>query len=76
MLSNSICEFSDKTYKEIRGTIIGTALARPYAIRFLAALEEKIFDRVKKKWSVCWGYIDNKKQSVWWGYIDDVFCIL
>ena len=29
----------------------------------MAALEEKILNKVKKK------------PNVWWGYIDDIFCI-
>ena len=60
---NNIFEFSDKTYKQIRGTAIGTKFTPPYAVLFMAALEEKILSKVKKK------------QSVWWRYIDDIFFI-
>ena len=61
VLVNNIFEFSDKTYKQIRGTAIGTKFAPPYAILFMADLEEKIFNKVKKK------------PNVWWRYIDDIF---
>ena len=63
VLKNNIFEFSDKTYKQIRGTAIGTKFAPPYAVLFMAALEEKILSKVKKK------------PSVWWRYIDDIFVI-
>ena len=42
VLKNNIFEFSDKTYKQIRGTTIVTKFAPPYAILFMAALEENI----------------------------------
>ena len=61
VLKNNFFEFSDKTYKQIRGTAIGTKFAPPYAVLFMAALEEKILGKVKKK------------PSVWWRYIDDIF---
>ena len=63
VLKNNIFEFFDKTYKQIRGTAIGTKFAPPYAVLFIAALEEKILSKVKKK------------PSVWWRYIDDMFFI-
>ena len=63
VLKNNIFEISDKTYKQIRGTAIGTKFAPPYAVLFMAALEEKILSNVKKK------------PSVWWRYIDDIFFI-
>ena len=61
LLKNNIFEFSNKTYKQIRGTAIGTKFAPPYAVLFMAALEEKILSKVKKK------------PRVWWRYIDDIF---
>ena len=61
VLKNNIFEFSDKTYKQIRGTAIGAKVALPYAILFMAVLEEKILNKVKKK------------RNVWWRYIDDIF---
>ena len=54
VLKNNIFEFSDKTYKQIRGTAIGTKLVPPYAVLFMAGLEEKILSKVKKKPSVWW----------------------
>ena len=49
VLKNNISQFSDKAYKQIRGTAIGTKLAPPYAVFFMAALEEKILSKVKKE---------------------------
>ena len=60
ILKNKIFEFSDKTYKQICGTVIGAKFAPPYAV-LMAALEEKILNKVKKK------------PNVWWRYIDDIF---
>ena len=45
VLKNNIFEFSDKTYKQICGTAIGTKFAPPYAVLFMAALEEKILSK-------------------------------
>ena len=42
---------------------IGTKFALPYALLFIAALEEMILSKVKKK------------PSVWWRYIDDILFI-
>ena len=47
--------------KQVRGTAIGTKFAPPYAIHFMAALEENILSKVKKK------------QSAWWRYIEYIF---
>ena len=58
VLKNNIFEFFDKTYKQIRGTAIGTKFAPPYAVLFMAALEEKILNKVKKKPNVWWRYVD------------------
>ena len=63
VLKNNIFEFSDKTYKQIRGTAIGTNFVPPYAVIFMAVLEKKILSKVKKK------------PSAWWRYIDDIFFI-
>ena len=52
VLKNNIFEFSDKTYKQIRGTVINIKFAPPYAVRFMAALEEKILSKVETKPSV------------------------
>ena len=63
VLKNDIFELFGKTYKQIRGTAIGTKFAPPYAVFFMAALEEKILNKVKKK------------PNVWLRYIDDIFFI-
>ena len=42
VLKSNIFQFSDKIYKQICGTVIGTKFAAPYAILFMTALEEKI----------------------------------
>ena len=49
VLKNNIFEFSDKTYKQIRGTAIGTNFVPPYAVIFMAVLDKKILSKVKKK---------------------------
>ena len=45
VLKNNISEFSE-TYKQIRGTAIDTKFAPPYAVIFMAALEENILNKV------------------------------
>ena len=63
VLKNNIFEFSDKTYKQICGMAIGKKFASPYAVLFMAALEEKILNKFKKK------------PNFWWRYSDDIFFI-
>ena len=63
VLKKNIFEFSDKTYKQIRGTAICTKFAPPYAVLFMTASEEKILSKVKKK------------PNVWWRNIADIFFI-
>ena len=41
VLKSNIFEFDEKTYKQMHGTAISTKFASPYAILFLAAIEEK-----------------------------------
>ena len=41
-LKNNIYEFSDKTYKQIYGTAIGTNFAAPYTVLFMEILEENL----------------------------------
>ena len=60
---NNIFEFDEKTFKQTRGTVIGTKFAPPYAILFMANLEEKMLE----------GF--EKKPMIWWRYIDDIFFI-
>ena len=47
-------KFAERHWYKVRSTI---------AVLFMAALEEKILNKVKKK------------PNVWWGYIDDIFFI-
>ena len=58
VFKNNIFELSDKTYKQIRETTIRTKFAPPYAILFMATLEKKFLNKVKKKLNVWWRYID------------------
>ena len=41
VLKNNFFEFDQKTFKQVRGTAIGTNFAPPYAILFMADLEAK-----------------------------------
>ena len=43
--------------KQVGRTAIGTKFALPYAIDFMAALEENILSKVKKKQSVWWSIL-------------------
>ena len=63
VLKNNIFEHNSKTFKQKQGTAIGTKMAPPYAILFMADLEEQ--------------FLDNSpfKPFVWWRYIDDIFMI-
>ena len=63
VLKNNIFEFDEKTFKQKRGTAIGTKFAPPYAILYMADLEEKLLE------------IFEKKPMIWWRYIDDIFFI-
>ena len=63
VLKNNIFGFNEKTFKQKRGTAIGTKFAPPFAIFFMADLEEKMLE------------IFEKKAMIWWRYIDDIFFI-
>ena len=63
VLRNNVFQFNSKTYKQKRGTAIGTKCAHTYAIIFMAELEEKILN-------TC-----TLKPLIWWRYIDDIFFI-
>ena len=63
VLKNNIFEFDEKTFKQKRGTAIGTKFAPPYAILFMADFEEKMLESFEKK------------PMIWWRYIDDEFFI-
>ena len=41
ILKNNIFEFDEKKFKQKRGTAIGTKSAPPYAVLFMADIEEK-----------------------------------
>ena len=59
VLKNNIFQFDKKTFKQLSGTTIGTKFAPPYAILFIADLEEKILNASEKKPMIWWRYIDN-----------------
>ena len=63
VLKNNIFQFDEETFKQVRGTAIGTKFAPPYAILFMADLEEKILSA------------SEKKPMIWWRYIGDIFFI-
>ena len=63
VFKNNIFEFDEKTFKQKRGTAIGTKFAPPYAILFMADFEEKMLKSFEKK------------PKIWWRYIDDIFFI-
>ena len=63
VLKNNIFEFNEKTYRQLRGTAIGTKMAPPYAILFLAELEEAFLQTCEFK------------PKAWYRYIDDIFMI-
>ena len=63
VLKNSIFQFNEKTLKKLRGTAIGTKFAPPYAIIFMADLQERILKDIELK------------PRIWWSYIDDIFFI-
>ena len=63
VLKNNIFEFDEKTYRQLRGTAIGTKMAPPYAILFLAQLEEEFLKNCRFK------------PKVWFRYIDDIFMV-
>ena len=48
-MKNNILVFDEKTFKQKRGNAIGTKFAPPYAILYMAHLEEKLGDFWKKK---------------------------
>ena len=58
-----ISEFDEKPFKQVRGTAIETKFAPPYAIWFVADLEEKVLNAFEKK------------AMIWWRYIDGIFFI-
>ena len=63
VLKSNFFEFDQKTFKQVRGTAIGTNFAPPYAILFMADLEQKILNAFEEK------------PMIWWRYLDDIFFI-
>ena len=63
VLKNNIFEFDENTFKQKRGTAVGTKFAPPYAILFMADFEEKMLESFEKK------------PMIWWRYIDDILFI-
>ena len=61
VLENNAFEFDEKTFKQVRGTTIGTKFVPPYAILFMADLKKKTLNAFEEK------------PMVWWSYIDDIF---
>ena len=63
MLKNNISEFDEISFKQVRGTTNATTFAPPYAILFMADLEEKVLNAFEEK------------LMIWGRYIDDIFFI-
>ena len=61
VLKNNIFEHDKSAFKQLRGTVIGTKMAPPYAIIFMDSLEKDILSNILLK------------PLVWWRYIDDIF---
>ena len=49
VLKNNIFEFDENTFKQKRGTAMGTKFAPPYAILFMADFEKKMLESFEKK---------------------------
>ena len=63
VLKTNYFQFSDKIFKQNRGTAIGTKFALPYSILFMADLEKRLLSDI------------DLKPYIWWRYIDDIFLI-
>ena len=63
VLKNNYFQFLDKTFKQKRGTAIGTKFAPPYSILFMADLEKRLLSDI------------DLKRYIWWRYIDVIFLI-
>ena len=60
VLKNNISEFDENTFKNKRGSTIGTKFAPTCAILFMADFEEKMLESFEKKPTTWWRCIDNK----------------
>ena len=63
VLKNNIFQFNKKILKQLKDTAIGTNFAPPYAILFMANLEERILEDIELQ------------ARIWWRYINDIFFI-
>ena len=63
ILKNNIFAFDEKTFKEKRGTPIGTKFAPSYVILFMEDFEGRMLESFEKK------------PMIWWRYIADIFFI-
>ena len=63
VLKNKYFQLLDKTFKQKRGTAIGTKFAPPYSILFMADLEQRLFSDI------------DLKPYIWWRYTDDILLI-
>ena len=60
VIKNNIFEHNNRFFKQKQGTAIGTKMAPPYALLFMADLEEQFLER------------SPLKPYVWCRYIDDI----
>ena len=63
VLSKNNFTFDDEHYLQMHGTAMGTRMAPSYANIFMGRLEDLLLERV------------TRRPSVWWRFIDDVFAI-
>ena len=59
VLKNNYFQFLDKTFKQKRGTAVGTKFAPPYSILFMADLGKRFLSDIDLKPYICWRYIDD-----------------
>ena len=63
VLKNNVFESDEKTFKQKRGSAIGTKFAPPSSLLFMADFQKKMLESFEKK------------PMIWWRYIDDIFFI-
>lgn len=63
ILKHNVFEFNSKTYKQVRGTAMGTKVAPAYANVFMSRLEEDFFSH------------RGSRPLVWRRFIDDILCL-
>ena len=57
VLKNNIFQFNKKILKQLKDTAIGTNFAPPYAILFMANLEERILEDIELQARIWWMYL-------------------